>query len=208
MAHRGASAYAPEHTLHAYDLALTMGADTLELDVRTNAAGELVILHDPTTERTRREPVRLEEVLDRYATRWLIELKDPCPAMEAELLRVLAGRAVDVTVQSFDHESMRRLAGSLPVAPLICESTPRWKVPALLREVAGFADAAGVFHPAVDPAVVAAAHAHGLALRAYTVNDALEMSRLLAVGVDGLITDRPDAARAAVELLTPVALAA
>jgi len=203
VAHRGASAYALEHTFYAYDLALVMGADAIELDVRLKD-GRLVVLHDPTTERTKREPLALEAVLDRYDTRWLIELKDPCPAMEAEVLRVLERRDLDVTLQSFDHESMRRLAGRLPVAPLICESTPATEVPGILREVAWFAKGAAVFHPAVDPLVVSAAHAHGLRLLAYTVNDALEMSRLLALGVDGLISDRPDAARAAAELLTPV----
>ena len=208
VAHRGASAYALEHTYYAYDLALVMGADAIELDVRL-VDGRLVVLHDRTTERTRREPLALEAVLDRFHTRWLIELKEPCPAMEAELLRVLdARRDLDVTVQSFDHGSLKRLAHRVPVVALICESTPAHAMPEVLREVAWYAKGAAVFHPAVDALVVAAAHAFGLRLLAYTVNDALEMSRLLALGVDGLISDRPDAARAAAELLTPVALAA
>ncbi len=204
VAHRGASAYALEHTFYAYDLALVMGADALELDVRLRD-GRLVVLHDRTTERTRREPLALETVLDRYDTRWLIELKEPCPEMEAELLRLLAKRDLDVTVQSFDHQSLRRLAGRVPVAPLVCESTPASVIPAILREVSLFAKGAAVFHPSVDPLVVSAAHAYGLRLLAYTVNDALEMSRLLALGVDGLISDRPDMARATAELHTPIA---
>ena len=207
VAHRGASAYALEHTYYAYDLALVMGADAIELDVRL-VDGRLVILHDPTTARTRREPLALEAVLDRYDTRWLIELKDPSPELEAELLRVLDARSLDVTVQSFDHGSLRRLAGRVPVVPLLCESTPSRHVPDVLREVAWFAKGAAVWHTAIDPLVVSAAHAFGLKLLAYTVNDALEMSRLLALGVDGLISDRPDAARAAAELMTPLAVAA
>lgn len=46
----------------------------------------------------------------------------------------------------------------------------------------------------VTPHFVDAAHSRGVAVEAWTINDAAEMTRLLALGVDGLITDRPDRA--------------
>ncbi len=52
IAHRGASAYAPEHTLPAYRLALEMGADYVEQDLQLTRDGRLVCLHDTTLERT------------------------------------------------------------------------------------------------------------------------------------------------------------
>ncbi|HKG90427.1 MAG TPA: glycerophosphodiester phosphodiesterase family protein [Gemmatimonadaceae bacterium] len=52
IAHRGASAYAPENTLEAFELALSMGADALELDVRVTADGVPVVVHDATLDRT------------------------------------------------------------------------------------------------------------------------------------------------------------
>lgn len=52
VAHRGASAGAPENTAAAFDLALQEGADTLELDIQQTADGELVAWHDDTLERT------------------------------------------------------------------------------------------------------------------------------------------------------------
>ncbi len=48
----------------------------------------------------------------------------------------------------------------------------------------------------VTPHFIAAAHARGVRVEVWTVNDAAEMRRLLAMGVDGLITDRPDRALA------------
>ncbi len=51
IAHRGASAYAPENTLPAFELALRQGADMIELDVQRSADGVLVVFHDDTTER-------------------------------------------------------------------------------------------------------------------------------------------------------------
>jgi glycerophosphoryl diester phosphodiesterase len=60
IAHRGASAYAPENTLAAFELAASQGADAIELDVRLTRDGAPVVIHDATLERTTglRGPVR------------------------------------------------------------------------------------------------------------------------------------------------------
>jgi glycerophosphoryl diester phosphodiesterase len=52
VAHRGASAYAPEHTLEAYALALEQKADFVEQDLAVTKDGVLVCIHDLTLERT------------------------------------------------------------------------------------------------------------------------------------------------------------
>src|SRR5215217_6263704 len=52
VAHRGASGYAPEHTIEAYTLALEQGADYVEQDLTLTKDGVLVCLHDDTLERT------------------------------------------------------------------------------------------------------------------------------------------------------------
>ncbi|MFJ8014638.1 glycerophosphodiester phosphodiesterase [Streptomyces sp. NPDC096339] len=51
-AHRGASAYAPENTLDAIDLARRLGFDWVENDVQRTKDGELVVIHDDTLART------------------------------------------------------------------------------------------------------------------------------------------------------------
>jgi glycerophosphoryl diester phosphodiesterase len=56
VAHRGASGHAPEHTLAAYDLAIREGADYIEQDLQLTKDGVLVVLHDPTLDRTARGP--------------------------------------------------------------------------------------------------------------------------------------------------------
>lgn len=53
--------------------------------------------------------------------------------------------------------------------------------------------------PVVDRAFVRSAHALGLAVHAWTVNEAAEMSRLLDLGVDGVMTDRPAVLREVLE---------
>ena len=77
IAHRGASGYAPEHTLEAYRLALTQGADFVEQDLAVTKDGVLVCIHDLTLERT----TNVEEVFPDRAVaypdpasskRWLV----------------------------------------------------------------------------------------------------------------------------------------
>lgn len=52
IAHRGASGYAPENTFASFDKALKMKADYIEFDIQRTSDGKLVIIHDPTVDRT------------------------------------------------------------------------------------------------------------------------------------------------------------
>lgn len=223
IAHRGASAYAAENSLAAFDVAVATGADRLEFDVRATADGELVLLHDPTFLRTAGdpravadvtlaelqslpEPVRpptLWQVLDRFEarTRYLVEIKQAPVACEGQLVAMLAARGLreHVVVQSFDHLLLARLArrdAGLALAALFEAGAD---VAGALDGVSRVAGAIGPCWSSVDPALVGAAHARGLAVRAWTVNAEAEMERLVALGVDGIITDVPDRAREVVE---------
>jgi len=64
IAHRGASAYAPEHTLTAYRLAIVQDADYVEQDLAVTRDGVLICLHDDSLERT----TNVEEVFPQRAT--------------------------------------------------------------------------------------------------------------------------------------------
>ena len=52
VAHRGATGYAPENTIAAYDLAVDMKVDYIEIDVQRSKDGQLVSIHDTTVDRT------------------------------------------------------------------------------------------------------------------------------------------------------------
>ena len=69
VAHRGASAYAPEHTLVAYRLAIEQGADFVEQDLAVTKDGVLICLHDASLERT----TNVEELFPGRVTTQTIE---------------------------------------------------------------------------------------------------------------------------------------
>jgi glycerophosphoryl diester phosphodiesterase len=70
LAHRGASAHAPENTLAAFELALKQGAHGVELDAKLSADGEVVVIHDESVERTTNGQGRVSQ-LDLTALREL-----------------------------------------------------------------------------------------------------------------------------------------
>ena len=52
QAHRGASGYAPENTLAAFQMAVDMNADGIECDIHLSKDGVFVVCHDETIDRT------------------------------------------------------------------------------------------------------------------------------------------------------------
>jgi glycerophosphoryl diester phosphodiesterase len=52
IAHRGASGYAPEHTMSAYELGLSLQGDFLEIDLQMTKDRQLIAMHDDTLDRT------------------------------------------------------------------------------------------------------------------------------------------------------------
>lgn len=238
VAHRGASAYAPENTLAALREARRRGADMVEVDIRRTADGAFVAMHDSTLGRTtdvrRRRPGRrpwrvadftLAEIRELDAGAWfgeryagervptleevlctlrglglgaLVELKARRgdPASVGGLVRILAADSSwradpgALTVQSFDHGAIRRLAGALP--GLRTAVLGRVHRDPALRRVAGYACQVNPCHLYVDAAYVRRVHSHGLALFGWTANAENLVRKVLRAGADGIISDRPD----------------
>ncbi len=61
FAHRGSSAYAPENTIAAFELAVIQKADGIELDAKLSADGQVVVIHDQTLDRTTNGEGRVNE---------------------------------------------------------------------------------------------------------------------------------------------------
>jgi glycerophosphoryl diester phosphodiesterase len=99
-----------------------------------------------------------------------------------------------VVIQSFSPASLQRiraLDASVPLVQLIHEPIAPDSVDWVLTQVAGYASGIGPSRRIVTADLVQRAHALGLVVHPYTVNDPANMSLLLGLGVDGMFTDRP-----------------
>lgn len=144
---------------------------------------------------------RLEEVVAGLPdTCFVLELKqDGIEQLMADLIR--RHRLEDrVLVGSFKDRRLRRLRRLVPGVPTSAGEREAFRVWVASRTGLALRSPADAFQvpvrfrgiPVVDRRLVGAAHASGRQVHVWTVDDPAEMRRLLELGVDGLITDRPD----------------
>jgi glycerophosphoryl diester phosphodiesterase len=189
IAHRGASWDLPENTLPAFARAIEMGADYVELDVRADREGRLVVTHDPPRGPG---PPSLEEVVDLCRGRigLMVELKTPGRYRRHDpVRRTLALLDDDAVIVSFQRpalEEVRRLRAGMRTVQHVGFGVS-------IRAAAG-AWAAGFQEARVTRRGLAAARRLGLEATVYAVNEPERMLELAALGVTGIFTDRPDLA--------------
>ena len=223
IAHRGASAVAPESTAAAIREAGRSGARMVELDVQMSRDGRLVIFHDDRLERTTngtgvvtaaryaalsrldagawfhprfagQRILLVSQALHRIPSRMRVNLElKRTPRRRALLRRFLrtvrrARLGHRLLVSSFDPQLLAPLAAAGLSLALICRRDPDRS---LKRAIRLGCVAWHPFHALVTPRRVARAHAAGLAVHAWSVDDAARARRLGAWGVDGIFTNDP-----------------
>ncbi|HVM19353.1 MAG TPA: glycerophosphodiester phosphodiesterase [Egibacteraceae bacterium] len=225
VGHRGVRrAGVVENTLEALAAAHAEGADWLELDARRSADGPLVLYHNgwtpdgvPVVERTAGELGALGLCTLAAALDWLpdgvgvdVEVKnlfgepdydeqDTIVADIATLLGPHVGRRPLLT-SSFNPVTVATLTAALPDVPcglihfdsLSLPSAVALAVEQGARVVAPQSTSVGL-----DADGIATAHAAGLAVMPWTVNEPAEAQRLADAGVDALCTDDPATVKAA-----------
>ena len=225
IAHRGASGRRPENTLSAYALAVEQRADMIEIDLHRTRDGAIVVTHDEDLTGLggrgeiadaslaevrsldagggERVPT-LDEVLDGFGARipFNLELKQsgrgPYPGLEVETLARVErlGLLPRTLFSSFFDPVLATLRERSPQARIgvLVES----RAPEGWRERARrfSAEAVHFWVGLATAETIAAAHADGLAVHVYTVDEPETMRRLLDRGVDGIFTNHPDRMRA------------
>ncbi|MBW3730291.1 glycerophosphodiester phosphodiesterase [Aeromonas dhakensis] len=219
IAHRGASGLAPENTLKAIRLALTLGAGAIEIDVQ-QADGELWVFHDRRLERctdgrgvlmaqsrTYLESLNagegegiptLWQVMEAIAgqAELHIELKGAQTADEVARLTQRAEAELGFAptqwvVSSFHHPELARFAALRPDIRLgALTSTIPLTLAKFAAELGAWSLNCDVDF--VDQALVQDAHDRGLKVLVYTVDDPADQAMMAAIGVDGIFTNRPD----------------
>jgi glycerophosphoryl diester phosphodiesterase len=238
-AHRGGALLWPENSVLAFRGAVALGADYLELDVHLSNDGEVVVIHDPSLDRTTAGtgPVRerslaelralrlrdstgaltgerlpaLAEVVDivnRERRRLLLEIKlderrRRYPAIEEAVFAILDrhGMRASTVIMAFESATLRRVRAldpSIRTTLLVGKSRvdrERAQSADVVRwaKDAGVTDL-GVDHRVLDGALVEAARTAGFRVATWTVNEEPDIRRVIDLGVDIVISDRPDLA--------------
>ena len=200
IAHRGASWDEPENTLAAFERAIDLGADFVELDVHATDDGELVVLHDPPRAtfaelRARRPDVpTLAETVAALDGRigLMVELKRPYAYrghdVVSRTLELLDDEAVVISFEARALQEAHRLRPELRLVQHVGFGVS-------ICRAARYAWAAGFHDARATRRALARARTLGLATTVYTVNDPVRMRELAELGVTGIFSDRPDLLR-------------
>jgi len=206
VGHRGARATHPENTVAAFEHAIRCGADSVELDVVVTADGVLAVRHDPVRTTFAALPPTvptLDQVLAIGAGNDIvfdIEAKrcgalTPEPHVYARMILDSVDRACmadRVLIRSFNHAVLRaahELRPEIPLVALVAHRALNW------RRICGRARTRCIspWFKLVTRAAVRRAHDAGIAVIPWTVNKPRDWARLIAMGVDWIITDDPAA---------------
>jgi glycerophosphoryl diester phosphodiesterase len=227
LGHRGASAYAPENTLAAFELAVEQGADGIEFDVQLSADGWPVVIHDSRVDRTTNghgevgkltlaelrcldtgdgQPMpTLDEVFDAVGKRLPllnIEIKGfGARSRGAEKLIADCIRSHDMVdrtiVSSFNPWLVRRARRCLPSGTPValirapgCLKYSHWLVQG---------DADHPHYSLVNVRYMEWARKRGYRVHVWTVDEQSEATRLIRLGVDAIISNKPDLMRRIVD---------
>lgn len=212
IAHRGASADAPENTLAAFRLAIVQGADGLECDLRMSADGAIVISHDDSLRRTYEAPVRIAEttaialaacnvptLAETLATvrgrlpLINLELKEPIPP--DTLAATIGARTDDIVLSSFDTAIITATRAALPQLPfwlLTRHGTNAAIADAQRLGCVGI----NVWHQTATPRFIAHAGRAGFPVSVWTLDDPRRAGILAGRGIAGITTNAPGKLRA------------
>ena len=226
IAHRGASANAPENTLAAFQLAQEHKADGIELDVMLSADGQVVVFHDFTVDRMTNGSGRvkdltlaqlkqfdlgdgekvptLEEVFERFGGEIFlnIELKnytsnfDALPIKVADLVRNFGLDGL-VMISTFNPFNLVRYHSKLPETVLGLITMPG-KANSWIWRMFNF-DCLHPYFSDVDEELVSNLHTHLREINVWTVDESEEILRVAGLNVDGIITNDPLHARQILE---------
>ncbi|WP_165989866.1 glycerophosphodiester phosphodiesterase family protein [Streptomyces sp. YIM 98790] len=218
VGHRGLMGVEPENTLRSFRRAERDGVDVVELDLHLSKDGHLVVMHDATVDRTTDGTGRIGDLTLAELRGLDAGLGERVPVfaeavgavglpVQAEIKDRAAARALAaaigelaahhrVRVISFHDEALRETRHLLPGVPLALV-TGASTASAPERAAALGAEMISCELARLDADTVRRARAAGVEVIAWAVNTRAELARVRELGLDGVVTDRPEIVRAA-----------
>ena len=225
IAHRGASAVAPENTLAAMRQAIDYATDWVEIDVQETSDDQVVVFHDSDFMKLAKIDLKIwDATMADLETTDIGSHKDPAFSSErvptlSELLTTCKGKTkVVIELKYYGHDKdleqrvlnivnahemssdVMYMSLNLDAVIKMKQLNPKCRAGLLMSVLGGKiqdtkADFLAVNAMFVNRSFIQRAHASGKEVYVWTINDAVTMSRMIGLGVDGLITDKPDLAR-------------
>jgi glycerophosphoryl diester phosphodiesterase len=206
LAHRGDWSDAPENTIAAFQAAERAGADMIELDVRRTADGCVAVVHDTTLERVWGSPAAVAEttLAELRSRSGIVTLEEALACVDLPVMVDFtladvveptldaihgAGALERVLFSGGNVDGHRRIRELAPTARIALTWTDREQPADGLLEDLGVE----YFNPPwerVDEKIVEAMHDRGYKVSTWTVDDPLEMRRMVESGVDAVVTNR------------------
>jgi glycerophosphoryl diester phosphodiesterase len=232
IGHRGAMGHSPENTLASINMALTLGAQFIEVDVY-HVEGELVVFHDNRLERTTNGVGYIDEqslaylsTLDAGEGQRIPTLSEVCELIRgqacinielkgahtaapvAKFIEHLVAQGWHysaILVSSFNHQELLTLK---QLNPQILLAVLIYGIPI---DYAKFAEDLGAYaiNPSIEfinQALVDDAHARNLKVYAYTANHPADIEKMQQLGVDGVFSNYPERVLAAYPQATKLEL--
>ncbi len=229
VAHRGAAGKVPENTMTSVRQAIEDGADWVEVDVQETADGEVVVIHDSDFMKLAGVDLKvwngtLEQVSDIDIGSWFdpafSDERVPTLSDVLEAARGKAGVVIELKYYGYDEQLEQRVVDIVEELDMVSEVAvmsleyegiqkvralrPDWTIGLLSATAVGDltrldADFLAVNMSMATPGFVRRTRDTGKQVFVWTVNDAVSMSRMMSIGVDGIITDEPEMARQVLE---------
>ncbi|MCP8314036.1 MAG: glycerophosphodiester phosphodiesterase [archaeon] len=215
IAHRGASAYEPENTLRAIKRALELNANMIEVDVRLSKDNHIIVIHDDSVDRTtngkgyvkdlmleelkkldagkgERIPT-LQEVINTVRNKAILIIEIKVLNIEDSVVKIIEKEGIEkeVIITSFYHSILRRIKelNSIIRTGVIFKCHPVKSADLALN-----AHANSLFpeHKYILKEMVEEVHKHDLEIYPWTIDDLDRANQLIKMGVDGIVTNKPD----------------
>ena len=229
IGHRGAAAARPENTMAAVVKAIEDGADWVEIDVQETADGEIIVAHDSDFMKAAENPLKVwDATMDDIANIDVGSWFDPVYASERvptlrDVLSVVKDRSkLIIELKYYGHDvdlenrvvalveeadmqhQIATMSLKYPAVQKMLQLRPEWRAGVLAATSVGNlsgldGDFLAVSATNVSGRLLRQAELAGKDVYVWTVNTPAMMSRMISLGVDGLITDEPAQARMVIE---------
>lgn len=225
IAHRGAAGSRPENTLASVEKALQDGADWVEIDVQETADGQVVVMHDSDFMKLAGVDLKIwDATMPELAGIDIGGWFDPAYSDQRtpllrDVLELAKGRSkvlIELKYYGHDEDLENRVIGLVketgmvgniatmslkyPAVQKMLRLEPGWRAGVLAATAVGDmarldGDFVALSKARATPWLASRVQEAGKDLYVWTVNDPLEMSKMISMGVNGLITDEPALAR-------------